>query len=142
MMITNTMCTLLFEIMERNKTKFEFHKFLLLLGHFVPIRDFFLNAWSMGKIKERFLFYENSEVQGGIRSILFILLSCDSCAKYLIWNVNFLRSRGTAKRKRVFYSIIWLCLFLISLFNSTDSIWPKCLISMTWFASMYYITLI
>ena len=53
------------------KQKFKFHTFLLLLGHFVPIRDFFFNAWSMGKIKERFLLLENSEVQGGIRSILF-----------------------------------------------------------------------
>ena len=142
MIIIKTISTLVFEIMERNKKRFKFHTFLLLLGHFVPIRDFFLNAWSMGKIKERFLLFENSEVQGGIRSILFILLSCDSCAKYSIWNINFSRSRGTAKRKRVFHSIIWLCLFLISLFISTDSIWPKCLISMTWFASMYYITLI
>ena len=116
--------------------EFKFHSFLLLLGHFVPIRDFFFNAWSMGKIKERFLFFENSEVQGVIRPILFWFM-----CKIFNMKCKF-RSRGTAKSKRVFHSIIWLCLFLISLFNSTDSIWPKCLISMTWFASMYYITLI
>ena len=112
--------------------------FYLFSGHFIPFGNFFFNAWSMGKIKERFLFFKKSEVQRGFYAFLSFFFNFH--IQIILYEIQIYKCHaGVSRKKNALHNLTFSSLSLIF---SVDLIWRKCLISMTWFASMYCITLI